>query len=114
MRNISFFLTTEQIRKREKTVTHRLGWRFLKPGDRLQACVKCMGLKRGKRSEKLGRIRVLDVRVEPLSDMLSVPYGTQEAQRERIPRTRRINTPFERAACFKCLPLLSPLLSPQV
>lgn len=65
MRNISFALTTEQIRNRTKTVTRRLGWKNLKPGTLLQACVKCMGLKPGEKIEKLCVIRVTKVdRVE--------------------------------------------------
>jgi hypothetical protein len=65
-RNMSFMLTTEQIRKQTKTVTRRLGWKFLKPGTILNACEKCMGLKKGEKIKKLGRIRVIDVRTEPL------------------------------------------------
>lgn len=66
MKNISFQLTEEQIRNRTKTVTRRLGWRKLKAGDLLQACVKCMGLKRGESPEKLARIRVVSVTREQL------------------------------------------------
>ncbi len=65
-RNMSFSLTTEQVRNRQKTVTRRLGWRFLKPGDVLNACVKCMGLKKGEKIERICRIRVVDVMFEPL------------------------------------------------
>jgi len=68
-RNISFALTTEQFRKRTKTVTRRKGWKFLKSGDILTGCVKCMGLKPGEKIERLGQIRVVDVRQEPLSAM---------------------------------------------
>lgn len=68
-RNMSFALTTEQIKKRTKTVTRRKGWEFLKPGDIINACVKCMGLKPGEKIERLGQIRVVDVRREPLSAM---------------------------------------------
>jgi len=32
-RNISFALTTQQVRNRTKTVTRRAGWLFLKAGD---------------------------------------------------------------------------------
>lgn len=68
MRNISFALTTEQIRARTKTVTRRLGWAFLKPGTLLQPVVKGMGLRKGERVEKIGGpIRVLNVRREPLN-----------------------------------------------
>ena len=44
---ISFSLTTPQFRDGTKDVTRRLGWTFLKPGDRLCAVVKAMGLKKG-------------------------------------------------------------------
>ena len=32
-RNMSFTLTTWQIREQTKTVTRRKGWQFLKPGE---------------------------------------------------------------------------------
>lgn len=66
MRNMSFMLTTEQIKNRTKTVTRRLGWDFLKPGDLLCACEKCMGLKKGEKIIRLATIRVVGVRIEPL------------------------------------------------
>jgi len=66
MRNISFSLTTAQIRNRTKTVTRRLGWRFLKPGDVLCACEKCQGLKKGETVHRLAIVRVLSVRRERL------------------------------------------------
>lgn len=66
MRNMSFSLTTNQIRQRTKTVTRRLGWKTLKPGDLLCACRKCMGLKPSESIERLGTIRVVSVRREPL------------------------------------------------
>ena len=69
MRNISFALTTEQFRNKTKTVTRRLGWKFLKKGDLLQGCVKCMGLKEGEKIERLGVIRVVSVRREKLRDI---------------------------------------------
>src|SRR5438094_147363 len=67
MRNISFAHTTDQVRLRSKTVTRRLGWRFLKPGDLLRACVKTRGLKPGEPLLPLAVIRVVSVRAEPLS-----------------------------------------------
>lgn len=70
MRNMSFALTTEQVRNQTKTVTRRLGWGFLKPGDLIQPVVKGMGLKKGQSPEKIGGpIRVVSVRREPLSDI---------------------------------------------
>lgn len=58
-RNMSFMLTTEQVRNRTKTVTRRLGWNFLKPGDVLNACVKCQGLGKGGKIERICQIRVV-------------------------------------------------------
>jgi len=66
-RNMSFMLTTEQVRNQTKFVTRRLGWWNLKPGEIVNACVKCMGLKRGEKVEKICQIRILDTRPEPLS-----------------------------------------------
>ena len=84
-RNISFSLTTNQISKRAKTVTRRLGWLHIKKGDVLNACVKCMGLKPGEQIERLGQIRVVSVRREPLTSMWLEPYGTIEAKGEGFP-----------------------------
>ena len=68
MRNISFALTTEQIRNRTKTVTRRLGWKDLKPGTLLQPVVKSQGLKKGEKVQKIGRpIRVVSVERAPLN-----------------------------------------------
>lgn len=67
MRNISFALTTDQVRNRTKTVTRRLGWKTLKPGTLLQPVVKGQGLKKGERVEKIGGpIQVVSVRRERL------------------------------------------------
>lgn len=84
-RNISFSLTTDQIRNRTKTVTRRLGWKNLKPGDILNACVKCMGLKPGEKIQRLGQVRVVSVFQEPLHAMMKEPYGSNEAEREGFP-----------------------------
>ena len=58
-RNMSFALTTSQFRKRTKTVTRRLGWDFLRPGDVVMGVEKGMGLKKGEKVKRLGLIRVL-------------------------------------------------------
>lgn len=85
-RNMSFALTTEQFRNRAKTVTRRLGWMNLKPGQILNACVKCMGLKSGEQIERLGQIRVISVRRERLlALMIDEAYGKAEAEREGFP-----------------------------
>ncbi len=69
MRNMSFMLTTKQIKNRTKTVTRRLGWWFLKPGDIVMACVKCMGLKRGEKVEKICPISIVSLRTEILFEI---------------------------------------------
>jgi hypothetical protein len=66
-RGVSFFHTQPQIKAQTKTVTRRLGWKFLKPGDILSACEKCQGLGKGEKIKKICRIKVVGVRREPLS-----------------------------------------------
>ena len=83
MRNISFMLTTQQVRERRKTVTRRLGWQKLKPGDMLRGVEKGMGLKKGEKVRPIATIRVVSVRSEPLALMLSDPeYGMAECIKE--------------------------------
>lgn len=65
-RLMSFALTREQILDRSKTVTRRLGWEFLKPGDRLTACTKVMGRRKGEPLERLAELRVVSVWREQL------------------------------------------------
>lgn len=89
MRNISFALTTRQIRERSKTVTRRLGWKHLRKGDLLQGVVKGMGLKPGESPEKLAIIIVTKVEREPLNMMsLAEQYGDREAVKEGFPELR--------------------------
>lgn len=86
MRNISFALTTRQIRERSKTVTRRLGWKHLRKGDLLQGVVKGMGLKAGESPEKLAVIVVTAVHSEPLNILsLAENYGDREAVKEGFP-----------------------------
>lgn len=65
-RNMSFAMTTEQFRARTKTVTRRFGWWFLRPGDVVCGVEKAMGLKKGERINRLGDIRIVFTRPEPL------------------------------------------------
>ena len=67
MRNISFALTEPQFLDGSKTVTRRMGWTFLKAGDRLRAVRKSMGLKRGEHPVVLGEIEVVSVGRERLN-----------------------------------------------
>jgi hypothetical protein len=96
-RCISFFLTTPQIRSRTKSVTRRMGWAPLKPGTRLWACVKCQGLKKGERVERLAMIEVVEVSRERLRRMTDEPaYGRMECVAEGFPHL----TPAEFVAMF--------------
>ena len=58
--------TTEAVRSRKKTVTRRLGWQFLKPGDHLTLCKKVQGRKKGEPLERIAEVEVISVRREPL------------------------------------------------
>jgi hypothetical protein len=80
---MSFSMTTEAVRNRTKTVTRRVGWSFLKPGDVLCAVEKGMGLKKGEKVVRLGLIRVVSVTHE---DILAVKHYSQyEMIREGFP-----------------------------
>ena len=87
MRNISFALTTDQIRAGTKIVTRRMGWLNLAPGTLLQPVRKGMGLKPGEKIERLrGPIRVTSVRRESLRRMLDEPrYGQLDCFYEGFP-----------------------------
>lgn len=85
MRRMSFFMTTEQMRAKTKTVTRRGGWLGLKPGDRVLACVKCMGLKRGEKVEVIGLIEIVSNRREPIDLLLDPSYGPDEMTKEGFP-----------------------------
>lgn len=86
MRNISFSMPTPQFIAGEKDVTRRFGWWHLKPGDRLQAVEKAMGLKKGEKMVRLGVIEIVSATREPLNKMSLQPeYGAEEMRREGFP-----------------------------
>ena len=83
MRNMSFQMTKRQVLDRTKTVTRRIGWANLQPGQLLRAVEKGMGLKAGEKAVALATIRVVSVRTEPLHAMTDdVDYGVAECERE--------------------------------
>lgn len=97
MRLMSFSLTTEQMRKREKTVTRRLGWDFLLPGQLLCAVEKGMGLKKGETVKRIGVVRVVSVTKEPLTKLIyDDAYGRAEVIKEGFPEM----TPLEFVEMF--------------
>ena len=86
MRLMSFSHTTPQILDRSKTVTRRTGWRFLKPGDLVQAVEKTRGRKPGEPIRALAVLQIVDVRIEPLSRLRTDPrYAEDELPREGFP-----------------------------
>ena len=82
-RNMSFSLTTDQVRNRTKTVTRRLGWWFLKPDEIVNAVVKAMGLKKGEKIERIDQICIIDTRPEPLNRITKI-----ECIKEGFPEMR--------------------------
>jgi hypothetical protein len=92
-RNMSFAITTDQMRRRSKTVTRRMGWWFLKPGDIVNAVEKARGLKKGKRVRRICRIRIMSTRPEILS---RITQG--DCAREGFPEM----TPSEFVEMFCC------------
>lgn len=85
MRHISFYLTTDQVRARTKTVTRRMGWQHLRVGTRLQGVVKGQGLRKGEHVERLAVIEVIGVSREPLFQMGILHGGRAECAREGFP-----------------------------
>lgn len=65
-RLMSVSFTEPQVRARTKTVTRRVGWIFLKPGDQLTLCRKVMGRKKGEPLVRIADVEVVSVRREQL------------------------------------------------
>lgn len=84
MRLISVALTEDAVRDRRKTVTRRLGWKFVKPGDRLTLCRKVMGRKRADGTVeplvRIAEVEVVSVRREPLDSITQ-----DDVEREGFP-----------------------------
>jgi hypothetical protein len=80
------FSHASHVRGQLKTVTRRVGWRFLKPNDLILAVEKGRGLKTGEPVRALAVLRILDVRVEPLSRLVrDARYAEDELPREGFP-----------------------------
>lgn len=95
-RNMSFALTTEQFRARTKTVTRRAGWLHAKAGDIVCGVLKSQGLKPGEKIERLGSIRLTDVRREALCRLTEDhDYGFAETEREGFPNGHTLHWPSE-------------------
>lgn len=68
-RNISMAATVPQVKNRTKTVTRRIGWKYLKPGTILNCVEKSMGLQPGQKVKRICQVVVTRVNQEPLSDV---------------------------------------------
>ena len=79
-RLMSFSMTTQQVRDRTKDVTRRLGWCFLKPGDRLWGVEKAMGLRKGETAQRIAMIEVVSTRPERLNEITA-----EDVEREGFP-----------------------------
>ena len=96
-------LTEDAVRARTKTVTRRLGWKFAKPGDRIQLCRKVMGRKRRDGTvEPLDRIAVVELvnvwpeRLDSISPI--------EVAREGFPRMTPIEFVDMFCRAMRCAP----------
>ena len=85
MRNMSFMLTTQQVRNGTKTVTRRLGWWNLKSGELVFAVEKCQGLKKGEKIKRIRPIRILNTQPEMLCDIMLPDREFSETAKEGFP-----------------------------
>lgn len=84
--NMSFALTTDQMRNYAKTVTRRYGWNNIYPRQILWSVEKGMGLKKGEKVQRIHEIQVLHNRWERLNRMITEPeYGEKEVILEGFP-----------------------------
>lgn len=84
-RHMSFSLTTQQVYRREKTVTRRFGWWHLKPGDVIWAVEKAMGLKKGEKIKRICKIEIISTKHELACSILSYNNPAAEVAREGFP-----------------------------
>ncbi len=68
-RNMAFSMTIHQMYEGTKTVTRRVGWGYLKPGDIVCAVERNRGLKKGEGVKKIGLIEILSFRKEHLNEI---------------------------------------------
>lgn len=90
MRNMAFSITTSQMYERTKTVTRRLGWSFLKPGDIVMAVEKGMGLKKGEQVKKIYPIEIVSVRGECLSSITLEDVAREGFPQMNVPQFVRM------------------------
>jgi len=91
-RNMSFAITKPQVIAGSKTVTRRLGWWKLKPGETVNAVEKAMGFKKGEKVQVIRQIRIVSIRTEPLNAI-----AKEDCAREGFPEMTP--TDFVRLFC---------------
>lgn len=90
MRNMAFSITTEQMYAQTKSVTRRLGWSFLKPGDIVMAVEKGMGLKKGEHIKKIYPIEIVSIRGECLSSITLEDVAREGFPQMNVPQFVRM------------------------
>jgi hypothetical protein len=106
--NMSFSMTTEKVLNKTKTITRRLGWRWLveavKRGEHpiLQPVVKGQGIPKGGHVEKInGPIRVECAVFEPIGWLTNPRYYSPQLARSEVNAEGFPNlTPAEFVAMF--------------
>lgn len=73
-------MTTQQIKDRTKDVTRRFGWWSLRPGDKVWAVEKSMGIPKGEKIKRLALIEIVSTRKEPLNAITH-----EDCEREGFP-----------------------------
>ena len=68
-KNMAFSITIHQMYECTKTVTRRLEWGYLKPGDTVCAVERSRGLKKGEGVKKIGLIEIQSVIRERLDQI---------------------------------------------
>jgi hypothetical protein len=66
---MSVALTEARVVDRTKTVTRRLGWLFLRPGDRVTLCRKVMGRRAGEPLVRIAEVEIVSIWRERLEDI---------------------------------------------
>jgi hypothetical protein len=85
MRNMSFQRSAAPMLARAMTVTRRVGWRDLAPGELVQAVGQTRGLPKGAKVQRLGVIRVVSVRRESLARLEESRYCKLKDANEGLP-----------------------------
>lgn len=103
MKRMSFSKTIIPMRAARKWVTTRIGWRNLKPGDRVLAIEKGMGLAKGERQVEIGEIEIISAQPATLADR-----PESDAMAEGFPGWPWSRFVARYCAAFRCNPQSAP------